>query len=220
MKILLKSVFQTFLIPAILVALSCNAGTATSTTDSATTTKNMLADTTKGKQDTSTHVGSNPVVKPGKANDPNVIITDNDFISKNINDNMMEVKLLELGRDKGTDARVKKAATQMLADHTQMLNDLKVLAAKKKIEVPAVNTNMMTNPSLSEATAKEFDQTWATQMLTMHEAKITELQNVLNQTQDADIKALAAKALPKIKMHRDMLSKIVGSIGSAGVLNK
>jgi predicted outer membrane protein len=220
MKTFLKGLLQLFLIPAIIVTLSCNSGTATSSSDSVSVTKSMMTDTTKRKRDTTSLIDSPAVVKPGPSNDASVVISDNDFISKNINDNMMEVKLSELGRDKGTDARVKKAATQMLADHTQMLNDLKMLAANKKVEVPAANTNIMSNPALSEATAKEFDQTWATQMLGMHEAKINELQNVLTQTRDADIKALTAKALPKIKMHREMLAKIVAAIGAAGILNK
>jgi putative membrane protein len=220
MKTFIKGLFQLFLIPAIIVMLSCNSGTATSSSDSTSITKSMMTDTTKRKRDTTSLIDSPAVVKPGPANDASVVISDNDFISKNINDNMMEVKLSELGRDKGTDARVKKAATQMIADHTQMLNDLKVLAARKKVEVPAANTNLIANPTLSEAAGKEFDQTWATQMLSMHEAKINELQNVLTQTQDADIKALATKALPKIKMHKEMLAKIVASIGAAGILNK
>jgi putative membrane protein len=220
MKTFLKSLFQLFLIPAIIVTLSCNSGTATSSADSTSITKSMMTDTTKRKRDTASLIDSPAVVKPGPANDASVVMTDNDFISKNINDNMMEVKLAELGRDKGTDARVKKAATQMISDHTQMLNDLKILAARKKVEVAAANTNVMTNPALAQATGKEFDQTWATQMLSMHEAKINELQNVLTQTQDADIKALASKALPKIKMHKEMLAKIVASIGAAGILNK
>jgi predicted outer membrane protein len=49
-------------------------------------------------------------------------------------------------------------------------------------------------------------------MLAMHEAKMAELQSFLNTTQDADLKALANKALPKIKMHRDQLTRISGAL--------
>jgi predicted outer membrane protein len=220
MKTFFRGLFQLFLIPAVIVVLSCNSGTATSSSDSTSITKSMMTDTTKRKRDTTLALDSAAVVNPGRPNDANVIISDNDFISKNINDNGMEVKLAELGLDKGTDAGVKKAATQMIVDHRQMLNDLMALAAKRKVAVPAANTGIITNPTLSQATGKEFDQTWATQMLNMHEAKINELQNVLAQTHDSDIKSLAAKALPKIKMHREMLAKIVSSIGAAGVLQR
>jgi putative membrane protein len=148
-------------------------------------------------------------------NDANVAMTDNDFISKNITDNSMELELSRVGRDKGTDAQVKKAAQQMITDHTQMLVELKTLASKKQVTVPAANTKMSGMLGLPDAKGKEFDQAWASQMLTMHEAKIRELQNVLNQTQDADIKALATKALPKIKMHSDLLIKITSTTGSS-----
>jgi putative membrane protein len=134
-------------------------------------------------------------------------MTANDFIAKNITDNTHEVHLLQMGRDKGTDAQVKKAAAQMIVDHGQMLKDLQSLAAQRQVTVPAANTNMA-HSALPDTKGKEFDQAWASQMVTMHEAKINELQNVLNQTQDPDIRALASKALPKIQKHRDMFLKI------------
>jgi putative membrane protein len=198
-------------------AVACNSGS--STTESTDSTTNNTSSTTgsanPGGTGTTAMGDSGSAMKTGSTNDTSSAMTANDFISKNIIDNNMELQLIKMGRDKATNAQVKKAATQMMTDHTQMLSDLKTLAGKKQVTVPAANTaDMSAMPSLSGATGKEFDQAWASEMLTMHEAKLNELQNVLSQTQDADIKALATKALPKIKMHRDMLSKITTSTGS------
>jgi len=188
--------------------VACNSGSSTETTDS---TNNS----TSSASGTGTTMGdSASTMAPGNTNDTSTAMTPNDFISKNITDNAMEMQLIKMGRDKGTSASVKKAAAQMMKDHTQMASDLKTLAAKKQVTVPAASTDMSGMSSMSGASGKEFDQAWASEMLTMHDAKISELQNVLSQTQDADIKALASKALPKIKMHRDMLSKITASTGS------
>ncbi len=187
-------------------AVACNSGSSTESTDSTNNSTSSASGTTMGD--------SASTMAPGNTNDTSTAMTANDFISKNITDNAMEMQVIKMGLDKGTSASVKKAAAQMMTDHTQMASDLKTLAAKKQVTVPAASTEMSGMSSMSGASGKEFDQAWASEMLTMHDAKISELQNVLSQTQDAEIKALASKALPKIKMHRDMLSKISASTGS------
>jgi putative membrane protein len=145
----------------------------------------------------------------GMGNDITSAMSDTGFISKNIMDNMMEVQMSKVGRDKGTDAQVKKLAGQMVTDHTQMLNELKAIAPKKGASTHASHTmDMSSMPALGNASGREFDKLWTSQMLTMHETKLAELQSFMNTTQDADLKALATKAMPKIKMHRDMLVTI------------
>jgi len=63
----------------------------------------------------------------------------------------------------------------------------------------------------------DFDKTWASQMLTMHEAKIAELENYISLSADEAIKAAASRALPKIKLHRNMLMKISGVKSKMGI---
>jgi putative membrane protein len=183
--------------------------------NSNSTTESDSSMSSQSKVDTSTRVDSNAVVTQGPTNDANVVMSGNDFISKNITDNEMEIELAKMQVDKGTSQQLKKAARQIMDDHTQMLNDLRALAAKKQVTVPATNTQMSAMASLPSTTGKEFDAAWLGQMLTMHEAKINELENALTQTQDADVKTLATKALSQIKSHRDMLMKITGTTVSA-----
>lgn len=57
-------------------------------------------------------------VKPGKTNDDIAAFTDTGFISKNIQDNMMEINLAKAGLNKGTSAQVKKVAALMINEHT------------------------------------------------------------------------------------------------------
>lgn len=150
-------------------------------------------------------------VKPGKTNDDIAAFTDTGFISKNIQDNMMEINLAKAGLNKGTSAQVKKVAALMINEHTIMLNDLKKLAAKKGVSQKSFSHDMSSTSEMNTASGKDFDQKWATEMLTMHEAKIAELENYISLSSDEDIKAAAGKALPKVKMHRDMLMKISGA---------
>lgn len=148
-------------------------------------------------------------VNPGKTNDPMAAMTDTGFINKNIMDNMMEIQLSKLGRDKATSAAVKKVAGQMITDHTAILNDLKRLAARKGATNQLHEMPVMPPADMSAGT--DFDAKWASAMLTMHEAKIDELEKFMATTRDAGIKAAIGKALPKIRAHRDMLAKIPGA---------
>ncbi len=134
------------------------------------------------------------------------VMSDSGFLIKSVTDNLMEIELSKLAKAKATDKQVKNIANQMITDHTQMLNDVKALAGKKNISLPENNTVPATEMGNASGTA--FDKMWVQHMLSGHEAKLSELQSVINSTQDADIKTLATKALPKVKMHRDMLAKV------------
>lgn len=155
--------------------------------------------------------GDSMAVKPAVPNDEMAHLTDTGFISKNIMDNMEEIRLAKLGQSKGRSAQVKKVAALMVRDHTTMLNDLKKLAVKKGVSEHSYMHEMHSMPT-DIGSGSAFDKTWATHMLTMHEAKIAELESYIALTTDDDIKAAANKALPKIRMHREMLMKIPGAI--------
>ncbi|WP_018615473.1 DUF4142 domain-containing protein [Segetibacter koreensis] len=148
-------------------------------------------------------------VNPGKTNDPMAAMTDTGFINKNIMDNMMEIKLAKLGRDKGTSPAVKKVAALMISDHTTILNDLQKLAEKK--ENGRRYGHMQDMPSADIPAGNDFNTKWASAMLTMHEAKIDELEKFISATRDEGIKDAISKALPKIKAHKDLLAKIPGA---------
>ncbi len=169
------------------------------------------------------------IVKPGKPNDsmavkpphPNddmamAVMTDTGFINKNIMDNMMEIQIAKLGRDKGN-AQVKKVAALIIRDHTAILNELLRLARKK--HPGASNANISPMPALAPmkiSPGSDFNKTWASGVLTMHEVKINELNIFIGFTQDAELKAAASEALARIKVHRNLLSKIPGVKVSSG----
>lgn len=155
-------------------------------------------------------------VKPEKTNDAMAAFTDTGFISKNITDNLIEIKLAKLAQAKGTGAQVKKAAALIISDHTIMLNDLKKLAAKKGVSQKGSMPDMASMPA-DIVMGSDFNKTWASQMLTMHEEKIAELENTISLSADKDIKAAASRALPKMKLHRDMLLKISGAKSKTGI---
>jgi len=62
--------------------------------------------------------------------------------------------------------------------------------------------------ALQNATGVAFDRLWVTQMLSMHEAKLAELTTAARSITDPELKSLVNSAIPKIRAHRDLLSKL------------
>src|SRR3954467_14934482 len=115
-------------------------------------------------------------VDPGKANDPMAVkpaaphdgmsvISDTAFLSKNIMDNQMEIKLSKLAQEKAADPATKKVAEVMLKDHTALLSELEKLAATKSGNGSKSQGNR-TDPPTNFPAGKDFDASWAGEMLT------------------------------------------------------
>jgi putative membrane protein len=203
MKKLISYFPHLFIVATLTLAGACNSA---QTHDDTDRTKSENGKSDPNTPDTSM-TDTTRLAKSGASTNNSAEKMDTGFVSKNIMDNMMEVQLAKMGRDKGTNKQLTKIANQIITDHTQMLNELKTVAAKKKVTVPANGPmDMPVMQSLSNAKGKNFDQAWKDEMLKMHEAKIEELQNAINQITDAEIKAVASNALPKVKLHRDMLA--------------
>jgi predicted outer membrane protein len=187
----------------LLVANTSSAQTGSDTVNTGQTNDPMVVD--PGTPNDSIAVD----LDPGHTNDPMAMLTDTGFISKNIMDNIMEIQLSKLGRDKGTSPLVKKAAAQIITDHTAILNDLRRLAAKSGNSKPVPSMPQMAPTDMPKGS--DFNAKWASGMLTMHEAKIAELEKFAATTRNADLKLAIGKALPKIRAHKVLLSKIPGA---------
>ena len=150
-----------------------------------------------------------------KAQETKVAIIDTAFISKNIMENVVEISLAQLGEQKSVDPEIKKAANQIIADQNQVLSDLKKIGRKKNMVEANENNNGSPNitsypglQGLENATGREFEKIWLLQMLSRQEAKIAELETTSPQLSDVELKSVANRALQKIKIHRDMLSRM------------
>lgn len=76
-----------------------------------------------------------------------------------------------------------------------------------------MHDNMMMN-----ASGKEFDEMWVSQMLDAHNAKLDELKRASSRITNPELKTLIQQAIPKVKMHRDRLEQLSksSSTGKSG----
>jgi putative membrane protein len=123
---------------------------------------------------------------------------------------LAEVSISELGLRKATDAELKRFSQQMVADHTQMNGELTALAARKGIALPRTPDAraQFCAQSLAGVSGEEFDKCYAKAQCLLHKDSVAMFEAEAERGQDPDMKALAAKALPRIKEHLKMIEPI------------
>lgn len=144
----------------------------------------------------------------------------NEFITEALNIGAIEVELGELAQTSASDSRVKAFGSMMVRDHIAVNDELKVIAAKKNIITAQVLEGDHLNEveALKKETGVNFDKKYIKMMLSDHRKAIKEFEDMAEDNEDAEVKAFAAKTLPKLKMHLDSAKAINKKV--KGSMNK
>ena len=123
---------------------------------------------------------------------------------------MTEVIVSQIGAQKATNPQLKQFSQQMITEHTQINNELKALAARKGIALPATISpgHQFCGQNLEGLSGEEFDTAYAVTQHVLHMDTIAMFEAEAERGQDPDMKALAAKALPHIIGHTKELKPI------------
>ncbi len=155
-------------------------------------------------------VKTEPAKGPSDAGDKVVTGGDLAFMNDAAPGSMAEVEMGHMAAKLAQSSDVKKFGELMVVDHTKAADELKQLASTKKVTLPA-----MVNPSHKEAMEKlsklkgaDFDHEYVTAMVADHEKDVAAFENAVKAGVDADVKAFAAKTLPTLKAHLQMIRDI------------
>ncbi|QEH37697.1 hypothetical protein OJF2_62880 [Aquisphaera giovannonii] len=123
---------------------------------------------------------------------------------------LAELTISELGQTKATDPELKKFSSRMIADHTRLNQQLMTLAGQKGIALPKTLDTRSTfcSQSLAGLSGEKFDMCYAKAQVQVHMESVAAFEAEAERGQDPDVKALAAKALPVIKEHLQMIKPI------------
>ena len=101
---------------------------------------------------------------------------------------------------KGVTGMAKKMANKMIADHTKSTADLKVIAGKKGVTLPADTEaeHKAMKPAMGKLLGKDFEQKYTAQMPADHQKTANTMMAHEKMTQDADLKAFIGKTLPVV----------------------
>ena len=164
---------------------------------------------------------SDPLVKTEPAKPPSdkgdMVVTGGDlaFMNDAAPGGMAEVELGKLAAEKAQNAEVKAFGQKMIADHSKAGEELKQLAAQKKVMLPpdVLPTHKELMEKLSKLSGADFDREYVKAMVEAHEKDVTAFESVAKGATDADVKAFAAKTLPTLKMHLEMVKGMADKMG-------
>ncbi len=120
---------------------------------------------------------------------------------------MAEVELGKMAAGKSQNAEIKAFGQKMVEDHSKASEELKQLAAQKKVMLPTdvLPAHKQLMEKLSKLSGADFEKEYVKAMVAAHEKDVAAFENVSKTAADADVKAYAAKTLPTLKMHLEMI---------------
>ncbi len=174
--------------------------------NSTTTNKAITANNNTAKVENAANGNSN--ANAAKSSDPN------DFWKKAAEGGMAEVELSKLAGTKAQNAEVKKFAQTMVTDHTKANDELKALAAKKSVTLPADldAAHKATMDKLKGLSGAEFDKAYVDAMVNDHNSAVDLFKKEAGDGSDSDLKSFAAKTLPTLEGHQKMILGIQGKM--------
>jgi len=131
-----------------------------------------------------------------------------------------EVNEGRIGTKKAQNADVKKYAQMLVEHHTKMMKDGQQLmkqqnvAADSTIVRPLLAGVQDATQRLNNATGANFDAEFVALQVTNHEMALNHLNQMMNQTQNQQIKAHIQKGIPIIQSHLDQARQLQTRIGA------
>lgn len=160
---------------------------------------------------TPAHAGQQASAEPQSAHPFDV-----PFVQQMAQGGATEVALGRLAIEQAGNVLVKQFGQRMVDDHGKSGDELKKLAAEKKIVVHAELNEENRNAQLSLAALQgaAFDRSYMAQMVAAHQATVARLQQELRDGADPDIKAFAQRVLPTVEDHLRMAIDINAKVAS------
>ena len=118
-----------------------------------------------------------------------------------------EIEAARLAQSKARSAEVKTFASTMVTDHTRVADELKALAATKKVKLPeGPSVKQKAELKLIDAGDNDkFDERYARNFgVKAHEDTIKLFEEAARDAKDPEVKAWAEKTLPGLKHHLEM----------------
>lgn len=187
----MKKIYLTGAAAAMLLFAACGGASKSTATDSTTTVKTDSSSVSDVPADSG-------------------MTADTAFANKAAVGGMAEVALGKLALSKSSNAQVKDFANMMVMDHGKANDELKGIAQKKNMTLPAGldAEHQAKSDSLSKLSGADFDKAYVAAMVEGHQKTLALMQAEASGGQDADLKAFAGKTAPVVQHHLDEITRI------------
>jgi putative membrane protein len=131
---------------------------------------------------------------------------DSGFMTAAAQGGMAEVEMGKLALQRASNQKVKDFGQHMIDDHTAGNENLKRVASKKGVTLPAeINARQKaTMAKLSRLSGAAFDRAYMADMVADHKEDVAEFQREANEGKDTDVKGFAQETLPTLQSHLRM----------------
>jgi putative membrane protein len=136
--------------------------------------------------------------------------TDSNFLSSAVTGGMAEVQAGQIALQQG-DPAVKTVAQRMIADHTKANDELATIAKSQGLETPSQvdPVHAAALAQLRAARGSGFDNQYLNGQLADHQKTIGVFQQEADQGTNQELKAFAAKTLPTLQSHLQMIKEAI-----------
>ena len=147
---------------------------------------------------------------------------DREFVTEQMAMGTAEIELGRLAQQRGTHPDVKEYGARMVRDHQMAAEELKPIAARANTgrETAAKTDNHEDHQEafeeLSKLSGREFDRKYIEEMIDDHEEGIADVERKAENASDPDVKAWAAKTLPKMRQHLERAKSIKDALEQTG----
>jgi putative membrane protein len=168
----------------------------------------------------STGAAADPVRRGASADrvgDREITQMDRQWAMKTAQNGIAEVELGRLAQEKGSSAHVKDFGRRMVEDHSKANDELKAIASRKGIDLPAATDakHKAAIDRLSKMSGVQFDRAYIQEMRKEHKHDVAHFEKGSNSLHDADLKSFAANTLPKLREHLKQAQEMNGRRGTA-----
>jgi putative membrane protein len=142
---------------------------------------------------------------------------DRQFLTEAASANLMEVELGRRAATRAASDRVKQFAQRMVDDHTKANDDLKQVAGRLSVTLPATMTKQHRQQvdRLSRFRGTEFDRAYMQAMLKDHQEDVQKFRRQAESATDPDLKEFASSTLPTLESHLQMAQDISAGMAKA-----
>ncbi|TGD78505.1 DUF4142 domain-containing protein [Hymenobacter wooponensis] len=156
--------------------------------------------------DTST-AGGSAMADPNGPTAPHS--TDAEFMKSAAASDQNEIQLSKLALEKGVTGMVKDHANMMIKDHTKSTSDLKPIAQKKNVTLPADMDaeHKAIAATMRKLSGKEFENQYMEQMRVDHQKTLNTLVAHQKMTKDTEVQGFIAKVQPVVQSHLNMFTQ-------------
>lgn len=137
--------------------------------------------------------------------------SDRQFLLHAAGSGMAEVQLGQLATERAASAEVKQFGQRMVDDHTKANQELRTLALARNLPATiAIDPkHQVMADKLEPLRGIAFDREYMAGQVADHEEAVTLFTTAAKESQDAEVKAWAAKTLPTLQEHLQMARALV-----------